>query len=356
MKTLQGLAVVIGMVALVGCSLKPVERNGNITIRIEASKRSVSKALNAATFAAPTSVSAFSCIGVNVLGPGIPDSSRNPQPDLGLVFDRLMRKESYCSYRGVIKGPVSATVTTDQEITLVVPPGAPRLIQVIGIIEKNGSNDCQAEFIPGVLPPLDGGGNPIEGDAYELGRAVVDLFQDQTVSVAMDYDSLTTDAERAVRALQCGSNSAPATIVLSPTVLSMPATPVTHIATGVNHVCGIFGGTNTVYCRGANTTGPLGNSTPVNSSAWVPTGVTGASKVAAGSGFSCALTGSTVMCWGAGTLGQLGNNTNVNSTTPVAVTGGLSFSDISAGNSHACGITPGGVYCWGAGGSGQFAN
>lgn len=356
MKTLHGIAVVIWMCTLVGCSLDPVKRSGNITIRIEAPKRSVSSALTASIMTAPTSVSAFSCIGVNVIGPGIPDTSRNPDPNLPLVFDRLLRRESYCSYRGIIKGPLSTAITTDQEISLVVPPGAPRLVQVIGIIEKNGSNDCQAEFIPGVLPPLDGNGHPLEGDAYELGRAVVDLFQDQTVSIAMDYDSLATDADRAVRELKCGNNAPPATTILSPTVLSMPATPVTHIATGANHICGIFGGSNTVYCRGANTMGQLGDGTTTNSSAWVPTAVTGASKVAAGNGFSCALVGSTMKCWGAGTLGQLGNNANANSTTPVVVTGGLSFSEISAGNSHACGITVGGVYCWGAGGSGQLGN
>jgi alpha-tubulin suppressor-like RCC1 family protein len=55
-------------------------------------------------------------------------------------------------------------------------------------------------------------------------------------------------------------------------------------------------------------------------------------------------------CWGDNYDGQLGNATATwpNSTTPVAVSGGLSFQSVSAGFSHTCGLTTSGAsYCWG---------
>lgn len=364
MKTLQGIAVAVLTSTLVACALDSANRGGNVTIRIAAPNRGASvPVVMVSASPAPTSISAFSCIGVNVSGPGIPDTSRNPEPNLPLLFDRLLRRESYCSYRGIIKGPISATATTDQEISLVVPPGAPRLIQVIGIIEKNGSNDCQAEFIPGVLPAIGPSGTPLEGDAYELGRAVVDLFQDQTISITMDYNTLLTDADRAVRELKCGNGSSPTpsgvpTTLLAPTSLTIPAAFPTHIATGGGHVCGIFGASGTVYCRGANTMGQLGDGTFTDSASFIPTSVSGALMVATGNAFSCALlSGGSVKCWGAGTVGQLGNGSGTNSSTPVMVTGISTTSSIAAGGSHACArSTSNDLYCWGLNSSGQLGD
>src|SRR5439155_2999132 len=44
-------------------------------------------------------------------------------------------------------------------------------------------------------------------------------------------------------------------------------------------------------------------------------------------------------------------------STPVAVVGGLSFSAIALGGSHSCGlISSGAAYCWGANSSGQLGD
>jgi alpha-tubulin suppressor-like RCC1 family protein len=62
-------------------------------------------------------------------------------------------------------------------------------------------------------------------------------------------------------------------------------------------------------------------------------------------------------CWGLNNFGQLGDNSTTNRTSPVAVTGGLSFAAVSAGGQHTCGVTTAGTaYCWGSNSSGQLGN
>lgn len=79
-------------------------------------------------------------------------------------------------------------------------------------------------------------------------------------------------------------------------------------------------------------------------------------SIGAGSFYSCALRqDGSAFCWGQNTFGQLGNGSQSPSSTPVPVSGGLTFTQMAVGDIHACGIDPGGVlYCWGANGSGQL--
>ncbi|GAC1655828.1 MAG: hypothetical protein NVS4B3_20870 [Gemmatimonadaceae bacterium] len=71
---------------------------------------------------------------------------------------------------------------------------------------------------------------------------------------------------------------------------------------------------------------------------------------------SCALTLLGVAyCWGENAYGQLGNGTTTTTSSPVAVSGGLTFQSLSAGQNHVCALTPAGVaYCWGHNGSSQL--
>jgi alpha-tubulin suppressor-like RCC1 family protein len=77
----------------------------------------------------------------------------------------------------------------------------------------------------------------------------------------------------------------------------------------------------------------------------------------------CGVTGLGVAyCWGKADEGGLGNGTGtpVIATTPVAVSGGLSFAMLSAGGTydgHSCGVTTdGAAYCWGRNFEGQLGN
>lgn len=86
--------------------------------------------------------------------------------------------------------------------------------------------------------------------------------------------------------------------------------------------------------------------------------------VAAGGAHSCALAvGGAAYCWGDDTFNHLGQGPGPTTTercgaynlfpcsfTPLAVTGGLSFTDLSIGLNRTCGLTVSGImYCWGGG-------
>lgn len=158
--------------------------------------------------------------------------------------------------------------------------------------------------------------------------------------------------------------------------------------------CGVTT-TGTGYCWGSNSNGQLGNGT--NSSSAAPVAVSGGltfqairgggyctsgltsggapyawggclgyssttplavggsvtlTSISAGFYHTCGVTsGGTGYCWGDNNSGELGDGSgSQGSTTPVAVSGGLTFRSISAGGNYTCGVTTlGAGYCWGLG-------
>ena len=79
-------------------------------------------------------------------------------------------------------------------------------------------------------------------------------------------------------------------------------------------------------------------------------GITGATQVAGGEDFTCAvLIDTTAKCWGDDAFGQLGSGSIAPTSTPVTVSGLTDVSNIAAGRWHACAVqTTGTMKCWGA--------
>jgi alpha-tubulin suppressor-like RCC1 family protein len=133
------------------------------------------------------------------------------------------------------------------------------------------------------------------------------------------------------------------------------------VGAGVDHSCGLTPG-GAVYCWGYNGYAELGNGSMTGPQlchglpcSTVPVGVLGELTFAAASAgdfHTCGLTTQgSAYCWGWNAYGQLGNGVSglqVYGTTPVAVSGGLTFAIVSAGGQHTCALTIGGAaYCWG---------
>jgi alpha-tubulin suppressor-like RCC1 family protein len=119
---------------------------------------------------------------------------------------------------------------------------------------------------------------------------------------------------------------------------------------------------NTVACWGYNDYGQLGNGSMATATAPTPNGVTGATAVASGTSYSCAiLQDKTATCWGANYGGQLGNGDPAqvpnSQPSPVKVVALTNAKQISAGTSHTCAVDGDGkAWCWGSNFYGQLGN
>jgi hypothetical protein len=150
----------------------------------------------------PTSVSAFSCYAVNVTGPGISDSgSGNHNGDPMVDFYRTLNESGrYCSYRGVVTPPLYLNSAAGSEVSLQIPPGGVRLVQIVGV---NDLAVCQSGVID---DPVGSATNSSSGGRFfEVGRAVLkDVFGDRSVGVSLDWP--TTATAQAARSMDCGGN------------------------------------------------------------------------------------------------------------------------------------------------------
>jgi alpha-tubulin suppressor-like RCC1 family protein len=133
------------------------------------------------------------------------------------------------------------------------------------------------------------------------------------------------------------------------------ATKGSQITAGWDHTCALTK-TGAAYCWGNNAYGSLGSGTTTNS--LTPVAVSGGmtfTSIVAGGWYTCALTnGEDTYCWGLNDARQLGVAQPAFSTVPVyAFAPG--FTTLFAGLSHTCGVTSyGGVFCWGANSHGEL--
>lgn len=137
-------------------------------------------------------------------------------------------------------------------------------------------------------------------------------------------------------------------------------TGFTSVSAGGLHTCALTPD-GAAFCWGDNSTGELGDGSTASSSTPVPVSgglIFAALSAGSDSGHTCGLTvDGAAYCWGRNDYGQLGNVSVTGSTTPVPVSGGLTFSAVTAGWNHSCGVTTSGAaYCWGSNGGGELGN
>ena len=142
----------------------------------------------------------------------------------------------------------------------------------------------------------------------------------------------------------------------------------TSISAGYQHTCAVDTDGNG-YCWGSNYLGRLGAEATEDCGGWGecsrnPVQVSGGlrwNRISAGDSHTCGLAkGGQAFCWGSNEYGQLGATTTETfpvgpidwpipiSTTPVVVSGGLSWQELSVGGWHTCGRADDDrIYCWG---------
>lgn len=128
----------------------------------------------------------------------------------------------------------------------------------------------------------------------------------------------------------------------------------TQVSAGLSHTCAVLASGGGVQCWGAGSNGRLGNGSTSDSNTPVAvTGITHATSVSAGGGYTCAVLASGgARCWGEG-----GNGSTASSSTSVSVNGITSAIAVSAGDAHRCALlTTGAIRCRGFGGNGALGN
>jgi alpha-tubulin suppressor-like RCC1 family protein len=145
-----------------------------------------------------------------------------------------------------------------------------------------------------------------------------------------------------------------------PVAVTLVASPVhprrAGIAAGFSHACALDE-SGAAWCWGWNQDGSIGDGTTTSRS--TPVQVTGGltfTSLTAGSVHICGLTSlGKAYCWGNG--GQVGDGTTIDRTVPTAVAGGLTFIQVAASGNHTCGLTAAGqAYCWGVNAEGQLGD
>lgn len=127
------------------------------------------------------------------------------------------------------------------------------------------------------------------------------------------------------------------------------------IAVGLVHSCASAEGS--VRCWGYNDRGQLGVEAPRLTRWAAEPVVTGATAVAAGGFHSCALLeDGAVSCWGDNRTGALGDGTLSSRATPGPVAGLSEVTALAAGRGFSCAISGGGtaIDCWGDNSAGQL--
>lgn len=131
---------------------------------------------------------------------------------------------------------------------------------------------------------------------------------------------------------------------------------VTKLTVGNRHACVLADGAP--YCWGAGGSGRLGNNSVANSSLPVPVVTSGAlagktiTDIASGDGQSCVVASGAAYCWGFGSRGALGTGSTSSSSVPIAVSAtgvlsGKTVTRIASGTGNTCAIASGSAYCWG---------
>ena len=143
----------------------------------------------------------------------------------------------------------------------------------------------------------------------------------------------------------------------STVVVPLP-NPFVSITAGLINTCGLLGD-GSAFCWGNNRYGQLGDGS--RSGRTSPVAVSGSvtfATMSPGGVHTCGIsTAGVTYCWGYNFNGQLGDATHTDHTGPAPVSGGITWAALSASGSYTCGIAADSTaYCWGWNQFGQLGD
>lgn len=149
---------------------------------------------SASSPAPPTTLGQFKCFILNVMGPGIP-SRETPDPN-DLPFETRFAHAAQgapTAYEGIISAPFTLALGAPGTVSIDVPAGAGRVVQVIGLRPVNNTpGDLVFDFCMGtsnLIPHGSGGGDGF----FIVGQTFIpSAFGDLAVNISQDYFSRPT--------------------------------------------------------------------------------------------------------------------------------------------------------------------
>lgn len=212
-KILYSLASVF-LLTTVSCSLKDPEKV-SVSIQFDSDPASsqsmmllnstpatpyISPLPNFTTVTPPSSVNGFDCLGVNVMGEGIPPVDMGEE--MGQDFSNFQNNMAdiisgtvCASYPGAVS-TLTPVASGNQSISVNVPSGSTRIVQVIGFKSTIGC-PSYTDFA-GVMRDLNQNQNQNNNfdtyfpAAYQVGRTVTDIFKDTTLDIQSSYTGAST--------------------------------------------------------------------------------------------------------------------------------------------------------------------
>jgi hypothetical protein len=164
---------------------RPVEKD-TVAVRLRWAPKEKSATMMADTtdpIYLPTTVRGFNCLVLNVTGPDIPSKNPSVSPN---IFGSL-KDGNACTYPGIISNPTVLSTSQNLDITLQLPVGGERLVQIGGMLNTDGGDCSQIDFNnPATFDQTNGK----KFRVFEVGRTLItNLFSPKVVTITNTYDS-----------------------------------------------------------------------------------------------------------------------------------------------------------------------
>ena len=191
---------------LTSCGFDPYGKNATSTIQIDVSGATQANGLalgasdsgdvNALSFP-DSSLTTFTCYAINVVGEGIAASGGGNDSPASRLPNLL--NGSSCAYPGVTSAPFTknSANSSSQTISLSIPSGKDRIIQVVGIIDPSNSICSKSN------PVGSQGDNNAPMVIVEVARVRTDIFASKSISIPNNWNGLA-NATKLTKLVNCG--------------------------------------------------------------------------------------------------------------------------------------------------------